>query len=570
MRWRIGVLLLGLFLLSHSHAQIILTEIMFDPDTLEFHNEFVEVYNSGNQSVDLSGWQIGDSLELDALVETGEGMVLEPGQFAVILDASYFGNSTVYDALIPDSALVLTIDDGSFGNAGWSNVISEPVILVDAAGDTVQMYRYSVGNTPGYSDEKRLLIPDNSPQNWRDALRFRGTPGAPNSVSPLARDGAIDSLSFTPPFPEEGTPVQVRGVVANQGTEELHSFVLYLFRDDNVNGQCDAPEVLDSLLWSGTLFLDDTLMFQFTVNTLPAGEWSLGVWLDIPGDQNPENNLKLLSVLVEPAGDDLVINEILFRPRSGFHEWVEIYHRGDSPLSLEDFRFADARDTVLISNTDVVCEPGGYYLLAGDSAVLYEYEAESSNWIIIPGFPALNNDEDDLKLLTPSGRVMDRVHYFAEWMRRPAESGTSLERVRPDRDSQLADNWSACTDPTGSTPGKMNSVYISTPEIQQALQVSPNPFSPDGDGFEDMTLIQYQLPVTTGYLTLRIFDLRGRLVRELTRQMPAAHQGSVVWDGKDASGRVVPIGIYLLIARIFDSRQNFQDELRTTVVVAKK
>ncbi len=44
---------------------------------------------------------------------------------------------------------------------------------------------------------------------------------------------------------------------------------------------------------------------------------------------------------------------------------------------------------------------------------------------------------------------------------------------------------------------------------------------------------------------LRVYDLRGRLLRDLSLQLPAA-EGTLSWDGRDGGGRAVPSGVYLL------------------------
>ena len=56
--------------LPQTNSNIILTEVMFDPVGSEYYDEFVEFYNlSSTDSVDLSGWQIGDGEGFD---QTGE------------------------------------------------------------------------------------------------------------------------------------------------------------------------------------------------------------------------------------------------------------------------------------------------------------------------------------------------------------------------------------------------------------------------------------------------------------------------------------------------------------------
>jgi hypothetical protein len=59
------------------------------------------------------------------------------------------------------------------------------------------------------------------------------------------------------------------------------------------------------------------------------------------------------------------------------------------------------------------------------------------------------------------------------------------------------------------------------------------------------TRISYVLPAETS-ADLRIFDASGRLVRSIASGRMAAGSHSVVWDGADAAGRVVPSGRYFI------------------------
>jgi flagellar hook assembly protein FlgD len=49
-----------------------------------------------------------------------------------------------------------------------------------------------------------------------------------------------------------------------------------------------------------------------------------------------------------------------------------------------------------------------------------------------------------------------------------------------------------------------------------------------------------------GMVRLRVFDLRGRLVRTLTERGYAAGEVSILWDGKDDAGRRQAAGTYLV------------------------
>jgi hypothetical protein len=68
-------------------------------------------------------------------------------------------------------------------------------------------------------------------------------------------------------------------------------------------------------------------------------------------------------------------------------------------------------------------------------------------------------------------------------------------------------------------------------------QNTPNPFNP-------RTIIRYELPVG-GRVQLRVYDIRGRLVRTLVDRQEGTGHKIVAWDGLDDQHRQVSGGIYL-------------------------
>ncbi len=65
----------------------------------------------------------------------------------------------------------------------------------------------------------------------------------------------------------------------------------------------------------------------------------------------------------------------------------------------------------------------------------------------------------------------------------------------------------------------------------------PNPFNPS-------TTIRFEM-VSRGRASLRIYDVRGALVRTLFDDTREAGPGTASWDGRDDAGRVVASGVYL-------------------------
>ena len=152
------VVLIYLILIVPASAQITFSEIMFDVSTNEYHDEFVELYNlSYTDSLTVAGWKFSDSSGTDLIIPVNSANKIAPRGFAVLLDGSYFGNSTTYDSLLPGNALLLKIADNAFGGSGLSNSNPEYLSIIDSTGDTLTSYRYSINNGAGYSDEKIIL-----------------------------------------------------------------------------------------------------------------------------------------------------------------------------------------------------------------------------------------------------------------------------------------------------------------------------------------------------------------------------------------------------------------------------
>jgi hypothetical protein len=81
------------------------------------------------------------------------------------------------------------------------------------------------------------------------------------------------------------------------------------------------------------------------------------------------------------------------------------------------------------------------------------------------------------------------------------------------------------------------------PGVPGALAVSahPNPFNPS-------VAVEWTLP-RPGLLAVKVYDVRGALVRTLHDGAVATASGRLVWDGADGEGRGVPSGLYFVETR---------------------
>ncbi len=558
-----------LFMCSAVFGQIRITEVMFDPVGAERTDEFVELFNAGTTAVNLDGWFIGDSVSVDLLVSLpGFGLTVQPGQFAVILDPDYIADSSrTYESIIPAAALRLTFETATFGSNGLSNSAPETVVLINALSDTIDAYRYSTDNLPGFSDERRNPLSD----EWENSRSLNGTPGKTNSVSPKAIDLALTRFDFQTGDFVQGLDFPFTVRVKNLGEQTIDNYTLTSFFDTNRNGAVEPAEIVENYPQLQSIASGDSVELSGTFRNVGFGEWDFGVSISTPGDADSSNNIIVKTIFVDdPGAVDLAINEIQFAPETGFDEWIELANFGNSEINLRQLFFADSRDTVLISEEDRWLSPGELVVLAGDSAAAFQYNFPVEKLIVVRGFPGLNNDIESLRVLGPSFATYDFVPYTSEWFGRDVNRGTTLEKIRPEFNGQIATSWAASVAASGSTPAATNSVQIDLTVTGESIDFSPNPFSPDSDGFEDFCIIRYRLDVATAIANVRIFDLKGRLVRHIANHEPVGSQGQFIWDGKSDDGRLMPIGSYVVYFQILNTEKRITREFVKSVVLFKR
>jgi len=77
------------------------------------------------------------------------------------------------------------------------------------------------------------------------------------------------------------------------------------------------------------------------------------------------------------------------------------------------------------------------------------------------------------------------------------------------------------------------------------LPVSPNPFTPNGDDFNDR--VEFRVSeFGLDQATVEIYTFQGRLVRTLDEIQDG---GVLEWDGRDDSGERLSPGVYLYVLR---------------------
>ncbi len=454
-------LLLFSFLAIHfnsaqTDSTLILSEIMFYPQSGP--NEFIELYNySETENINLDSFKVKYSTSApDIIIDAGEGTILPPNSYAIILEGDYPLGSGIYDGLIPPEALVLKIDNNSFGSSGMANTSDRPVWLLNSADDTLEAYFYSANNSQSRSDEKIELIKDSSQANWANALVDNGTPGFKNSVAPVEFDLQMADLTFSPTTPFEGDDVTVFAKVKNIGTNAANNYLIEIYNDSDFDSTADPGELIFSQAYTN-LASGDSITANTVLNSLGSGNYQIIAKVVFNPDENLINNDLIKGFVVFPPGNnfnDVVINEIMHSPTTGEPEWVELFNRTSSPLNLKYWKLNDASSSVTITQNNIFIPADSFLVLTADSSIINFYNVPSE--IIELNLPALNNTGDAVVIKDSLGVLIDSLFYLPVWGGNI--DGKSLERISVNNSSTDSTNWGTSLNPFKATPGMINSL----------------------------------------------------------------------------------------------------------------
>ena len=274
---------------------------------------------------------------------------------------------------------------------------------------------------------------------------------------------------------------------------------------------------------------------------------------------------------------DLVINEIMSDPLTGNAEYVEIYNPRSFSIDLKGWRFNESSNYVhLTDSCNSMLESGGYIVIASDTTIFLRFpyltDPAFKKRVVINTSLSLSNDGETLSLFDINNNLIDQLSYLANW-KNPNLSdakGYSLEKLNPLFASNNRSSWSSSAATLGGTPLKVNSIYTNNSQTGTNVSVSPNPFSPDNDGFEDFTVINYKLKSNISQIRAKVYDIKGRLVRDLANNQISGSNGTIIFDGLDNSKQKLRIGIYIVFIEAVDQNGGVVETAKTSVVVAAK
>lgn len=570
MRLFISGLLLTCIVLS-SVAQmvnryaIVIDELFPDPSpAIGLPNaEFIELKNVSSSPVNLRNWKIGKG---PAVATIKTDFILVPDSFVVICPAQA---AAVYSSFGP--AIGIT-GFPSLGNAGDTIYLQSPEgMTIHALAYDKRWYRNELKAEGGWTLE---MIDTKNPcsgfNNWTASSDNRGgTPGMRNSAdgnnpdqqSPvLLRTYTPDSLTIMAVFDE---PLD-----SSRAAEKEHFLV------DNEIGipvsAGPAAPLFNEVRLGLPAALKEAVVYQLTADQVT----------DCSGNAAGGMNTAKSGLPVPADTGDIVINEILFNPKPGGSDYVELYNRSNKVIDLEQLYIAGRDPTGSLNSIKPLISipylffPGEYYAVTENSLwVQQNYLVKEPDKILeLSQLPSLPDDEGDMVLLNRQGKIIDELHYNHKWHFALVdnEEGIALERIDYNKPTQNPGNWTSAASTAGfGTPAYQNSQFKNGLESKAALTIQPNLFSPDNDGHDDYCFINYSQTEPGCVANIIVFDINGQPVRYLQKNAILGLAGSFRWDGLDENQRRLPAGMYIVLTEIFDLKGNTR-KWKQVVTLAKR
>lgn len=545
-----------------AYHDVIINEIFPDPDpSVSLPNkEFVEIYNRSNKNIDLSGWKFSDATSTATLKQ----YLLLPNTYLILC-------STTDTTLFKSYGNVMGV-----GSLPSLNNASDTILLNDNNGKLIDKLVYSDTwyndvnkDDGGWTLERKDVNYDCvNPSNWAASTDISGgTPGKVNSVAGAFTDNISPELISVNILSDTQLKINFSELMDSSSISLSANYLI-----DNGIGNPSSVN-LSNDFYSATILLSSALQHKIIYRLTIFGA------TDCPGNSIGIKNTIQFALADSFSVNDVIINEVLYEPKENGVEYVEIYNRSTNFINLKTLRIS-TMDNVSgalteiknISIEDYLFYPNQYLLLSKDASIVKSqyYTPSPDAFLNLASMPGLNNDGDIIVLSKWNDEVIDKFTYTPEMQFALLNStaGVSLERINFERVTEDKTNWHSAAETVGfGTPGYKNSQYNDEGGTGE-ISLSPEAFSPDNDGINDVLNIKYQFDKSY-VANVSIFDSKGRLTKSLFKNELLGTFGTLSWDGTTDSREKARVGIYIIWFEAFDAQGTTKHFKKACVVATR-
>jgi hypothetical protein len=544
---------------------VVINEIMADPNPPvglpDF--EYVEIFNTSGRHISMRGW----TFQVGTTSKPVPDLILQPGEYILFVPNSALWIFQMFGRSFGFSSLGLT-------NSGATlSLLNDQGVLISRVAYSDSWYGDAQKAGGGWSLEQiDPFNPCAGEENWSVSMAEEGgTPGNLNSID--AENLVLPAIHKIIPTDDKTVRIHF-----NQAMDHWSCLNLQAYYVDQTIGFPVVAVSADSARRSVLLKFDKAFLKR-TIYTLSI-EHSLynckGLELT-PG-------LEYRFGISEPVeSNDIVINEVLFNPSGDGVDFVEVYNRSDKIIDLATLKLGNVtRNSFGVSDTSFKSiTDDNQLLLKGEYMVLTtnplkvkeQYHTEDpSAFLRMSSLPSYNNASGTVVLSGINKQLSDAFEY-EESMHHPLLSkvdGVSLERIHYDRPTSDRTNWHSAAVSVGfATPAYKNSQFSEPGDPDDEVTISPEVFSPDNDGIDDVLNIAYRFEQPGFTASVTIFDVQGRLVRHLVNNAMLGTEGTFSWDGCTEDNQKANIGIYIIFFEAFGVNGEVKKHKKTAVLAGK-
>lgn len=543
---------------TYERYSILITEFLADPTPSvglpEY--EFVELTNTSNTTIDLRLWTLSD--------ESGSSLIrnsylLPPEKSVIICPAAAASHYAAFGDVLGITGFP------SLNNDADQLILRDPSgQVIHALSYTVDWYSNGLKSAGGWSLEMTdTRNPCGGASNWSASTDPTG--GSPGRSNPTAREN-----------PDHQPPALTGAYVAD-------SMTLLLYFDEPVSIKGLSPQVKLSDYPGSSLSIQSLEPFhnRVEVGLSKALDRKTIYTISVTGFRDCAGNPAGLSNTIRaglaemPSAGEVLINEILFNPRSGGADYVEILHAGSSAFNLADLYLSNGTATYArLSEHARLFFPGDYIALTSDPKnIAQEYTIRFDGSLLQVGkLPVFADDQGHVLISDQQGNVLDALRYtekmHSPWIK--DANGVALERIDPALPANRPDNWSSASSTAGyGTPGYRNSQYGTSASASAELSIEPAVFSPNGDGINDFTRISYAFEESGWHGMLELFSAAGQKVTDLMPNAVLGRSGAVIWNGMDVQGKRIKNGLYVIILKAYHTSGRTLKKMQALVISAQ-
>lgn len=541
---------------------LVFTEIMPDPnpvvDALP-EEEYIEIFNASAYTIHLENWYLQREDHKYSLPNED----ILPFSYAILCSGNAFPKfpSTLHKIKMPSFPSLL--------NTEMELTLKSPNgTMIDYLYYQKSWHKDDFHAEGGFSLERIDLQNPGMYGNWTSSCAPQGgTPGAANCTEAYNPDTIAPEFTLVYALDQKWIHLQLKEAIYKAYITDIS----YYNMSDKIAVSSVLPignqEFVDELLIGLDQAMDQYKVYELSISGIS----------DLSGNVM-DDALFQVALCATADSADILFTEVMFDPISGGVEYLELYNASNTPLDLSQYALArpDSLDTwssaYALADHTLLFLPQTYLVLTGaKDAFLLQYPTINAV-LEVHSFPSLNNTTGEWGLLNKSAQVIDRMSYDVAWHSVLLQNtkGVALERVCLEASARIPSNWQSASSLVNyATPGSENSRREDIQAITSVSQLSPNNFTPDGDGIDDVAKISIDGNYAGSKVKISIYNQRGILVKNLSESDLIGSFPVLYWDGTDNEMQRCAMGPYIIFIEIMTPDNEMVYDRQEVIVSAK-